>query len=221
MKVLALSGSPRKGANSDYLTDMALKGASEAGAEVEKLLLRDFNIKPCKGCLRCNVMGYCSIKDDDFNYFKNKFLESDGLIISAPVYYHYIPGEMKILFDRFRSTLHVQLTPEKLNHTLKGSTRARKFLFILTLGHPETYDAIPALEALSLWARMTTEDHIILKPVIATFLAIPNQIKYSKEKLKELFQKMKIPVEIVDEKYELYQKFIKDSYSGGEKLVNG
>lgn len=35
-KVLILSGSPRKGGNSDILCDAFMKGAAEAGNEVEK-----------------------------------------------------------------------------------------------------------------------------------------------------------------------------------------
>ena len=36
-KVLILSGSPRKGGNSDILCDEFLRGALEAGNEVEKI----------------------------------------------------------------------------------------------------------------------------------------------------------------------------------------
>ena len=46
-KVLAFTASPRKGGNSDTLVDEALRGASDAGASVEKIYLTDVNIKPC------------------------------------------------------------------------------------------------------------------------------------------------------------------------------
>jgi multimeric flavodoxin WrbA len=36
MEVLALVGSPRKGGNTDILTDEFLRGASEAGAQVQE-----------------------------------------------------------------------------------------------------------------------------------------------------------------------------------------
>lgn len=39
MKVLAVSASPRKGGNSDVLCDQLLKGASENGNDVEKIML--------------------------------------------------------------------------------------------------------------------------------------------------------------------------------------
>ena len=49
-KVLILSGSPRKGGNSDTLCDEFMKGAIEAGNEVEKIFVAGKNIGYCKAC---------------------------------------------------------------------------------------------------------------------------------------------------------------------------
>jgi hypothetical protein len=46
IKVLALMGSPRKGGNSDILADEVLKGTQQGGAEIEKVYLDDFLIRP-------------------------------------------------------------------------------------------------------------------------------------------------------------------------------
>ncbi|MEQ8189703.1 MAG: flavodoxin family protein [Candidatus Eremiobacterota bacterium] len=216
VKILALTGTRRKGGNSDILTDKALEGAE--GSVIEKIYLKDLHIKPCKGCLRCNLLGYCSIKNDDFNCFRDKFLESDSIIISAPVYYHYIPGELKVLLDRFRSTFHVKMTPENLIYTSRYDIETKKFLFILTLGHPKEHDAIPALEALKLFASMTCKNPVIIKPVIATFLAIPGQITACKEKLRQIFTKINTSNELADEKYETYQQFLKDAHDAGKVI---
>lgn len=43
-KVLVLSGSPRKGGNSDLLCDAFIKGARESGNEVEKVFIRSRKI---------------------------------------------------------------------------------------------------------------------------------------------------------------------------------
>ena len=48
-KVLILSGSPRKGGNSDILCDEFAKGARSAGNEVEKIRVTEKKIAPCTG----------------------------------------------------------------------------------------------------------------------------------------------------------------------------
>ena len=48
-KVLILSGSPRKGGNSDLLCDEFLRGAREAGHDVGKVRVTEKKIAPCSG----------------------------------------------------------------------------------------------------------------------------------------------------------------------------
>jgi multimeric flavodoxin WrbA len=52
-KVLILSGSPRKGGNSDILCDEFAKGAVDAGNEVEKIFVAEKKIAMCSGCYFC------------------------------------------------------------------------------------------------------------------------------------------------------------------------
>ena len=56
-KVLILSSSPRRGGNSDTLCDEFLRGAQEAGHEVEKIFLKDKTIHYCTGCGVCPNLG--------------------------------------------------------------------------------------------------------------------------------------------------------------------
>lgn len=44
-KILVISGSPRKGGNSDLLADEFIRGAKEAGNQAEKILVREKKIK--------------------------------------------------------------------------------------------------------------------------------------------------------------------------------
>ena len=63
--VLIISSSPRKGGNSDLLCDEFMKGALEAGNEVEKIVLKDKTVHPCTGCSVCSMYGKpCPQKDD-------------------------------------------------------------------------------------------------------------------------------------------------------------
>ena len=56
-KVLILSGSPRKGGNSDILCDEFLRGAQDTGHKVEKIRVAEKKVAPCSGCYYCNTHG--------------------------------------------------------------------------------------------------------------------------------------------------------------------
>ena len=58
-KVLIISTSLRGGSNSDTLVNECVKGAKEAGHDVELLSLKGKDIKYCIGCLFCQKTGKC------------------------------------------------------------------------------------------------------------------------------------------------------------------
>ena len=64
-KVLILSSSPRRNGNSDLLCNEFMRGAAEAGHQVEKIFLKDKHINYCTGCSVCSMYGKpCPQKDD-------------------------------------------------------------------------------------------------------------------------------------------------------------
>lgn len=99
-KVLILSSSPRRGGNSDTLCDEFLRGATEAGHEVEKIFLRDKTIHPCLGCSVCSrYQKPCPQKDDAAEVI-GKMLDADVIVMSTPVYFYAMSAQMKTLIDR-------------------------------------------------------------------------------------------------------------------------
>ena len=52
MNILVLSGSPRKGGNTDLLVEAFVKGASQKHY-VEVVSVRDYKVNPCMGCNAC------------------------------------------------------------------------------------------------------------------------------------------------------------------------
>ena len=62
-KVLILSGSPRRGGNSDTLCDEFMRGAEDTGNTVVKVFLGDYKINYCTGCGVCNGTHQCVQKD--------------------------------------------------------------------------------------------------------------------------------------------------------------
>ena len=82
-KVLILSGSPRKGGNSDLLCDEFMRGAAEKGNQVEKILIRDKKISYCKACYYCRDTGKgCAIKDDMAEIL-DKMLAADVIVLAS------------------------------------------------------------------------------------------------------------------------------------------
>ena len=99
-KVLILSGSPRRGGNSDILCDEFMKGALDSGNEVEKIFVAEKKISPCTGCYYCkNSGGRCAFNDDMTDILQ-KIIDCDVLVLSSPVYFYSICAQLKTLIDR-------------------------------------------------------------------------------------------------------------------------
>lgn len=99
-KVLILSGSPRKGGNSDILCDRFAQGAAEAGNSVEKIRVADKKISPCRACYYCRAHdGECVIKDDMAEVLQ-KMIDADVIVLSSPVYFYSIDAQLKAVIDR-------------------------------------------------------------------------------------------------------------------------
>ncbi len=99
MKVLAIEGSPRKGGNSDVLLDSLLKGAQDAGCDVEKIYVSRLNIAPCDEGNSCHKTGKCHI-NDDMQAVYDKLLSADCLIVSSPTFFMGPPAQLKAVIDR-------------------------------------------------------------------------------------------------------------------------
>lgn len=98
-KVLILSGSPRKGGNSDILCDEFMKGAKENGNEVEKIRVAEKKIGYCRACYACRETGKCAIKDD-MSEVLQKMIDYDVIVLASPVYFYSIDAQLKALIDR-------------------------------------------------------------------------------------------------------------------------
>ena len=99
MNILGISGTPRKGGNSEILLDAALEPFVEAGWGVTKILLSEKKIGPCTGCETCTDSEVCFI-DDDMGEVYEAYKKCGAIIISAPAYWRNVPAQLKALFDR-------------------------------------------------------------------------------------------------------------------------
>ncbi len=103
-KILGIVGSPRKKGATAVMIDAALAAAKEAGAEVERMDLVDYNVKMCTGCDAClKPPNECpQSKDDDYLKIEQKVLGANAIILAAPSYFHGVPALTKNFIDRSR-----------------------------------------------------------------------------------------------------------------------
>lgn len=99
-KVLILSGSPRKGGNSDLLCDAFLRGALESGNEVEKIRITEKKVSPCRACYYCRDHGGACVYQDDMADILQKIVDADVLVLASPVYFYSINAQLKAVIDR-------------------------------------------------------------------------------------------------------------------------
>jgi multimeric flavodoxin WrbA/putative sterol carrier protein len=101
MKLLLVRGNPRKNGFTQYLTDLFLSGAREAGAEIHDVDLSSREIKHCLGCYYCWLTkpGVC-VHHDPMEELLPLILESQVLVCATPVYYFAMSSYLKTFFER-------------------------------------------------------------------------------------------------------------------------
>ncbi len=102
IRITALYGSPRRQGNTATLMDRAVEGAREAGAQMDRIFLRDLNISPCLEIYGCRKNGRCVIQDD-FHPAVDKLLHSQGIMLASPIFFYTVSAHTKIFMDRCQS----------------------------------------------------------------------------------------------------------------------
>lgn len=97
--VLVISSSLRNGSNSEALADEFARGAAAAGNKVEKITLKDKEIRFCRGCQACQKTQKCVIPDDA-PAIVAKMYDANVIAFATPIYYYEMSGQLKTLLDR-------------------------------------------------------------------------------------------------------------------------
>ena len=112
MNILILSGSPRKGGNTDLLVEAFVKGASQKH-HVEVVSVHDYKVYPCMGCNACfKSCVHSCVQKDDMPFIYEKMAVADIIVIASPVYFYGLSAQLKAVIDRFhnpiRDTFHIK-----------------------------------------------------------------------------------------------------------------
>jgi multimeric flavodoxin WrbA len=100
VQVMGVVGSPRRGGNTDLLVDEVLRGAQEAGAAVDKVVLSRLRIGPCRACEGCRRTGEC-VQKDDMPGVLRQMERSDVWVLGTPVYWWGPTAQFKAFVDRW------------------------------------------------------------------------------------------------------------------------
>lgn len=99
-RILVLMGSPRRHGNTDCLAAEFIRGAEEAGHQVEKIYLKDRKIGGCLGCGACQRNGGSCVQKDDMQEIYEKWLAADVVVLASPVYFYTWSSQIKAVLDR-------------------------------------------------------------------------------------------------------------------------
>ena len=99
MRVLGITGSPRRGGNTDLLLAEVIKGTASRGAEVITIALNGLDFIACQHCDACLVKGKCKIPDDmQMVYLEME--QADRLVLASPIQFMTVTAQMKAMIDR-------------------------------------------------------------------------------------------------------------------------
>lgn len=99
MKVLGISGSPRKEGNTSTLVRQVLSGAASEGADIEFVELSALKFRGCNGCEQCATSYRCVVQDDMQRLY-DLLDNADGLVLGSPTYFYNVTALAKTFIDR-------------------------------------------------------------------------------------------------------------------------
>ncbi|MDR0725791.1 MAG: flavodoxin family protein [Prevotellaceae bacterium] len=117
MKIVVLTGSPRRNGNTAFLADNFIKGAKEAGHNIFRFDAAFQKVEGCTACNSCGMNGPCVLKDD-FDTLRPHIIEAGMVVFVTPMYYFGISSQLKKVIDRFYA----------INGQIKGSPKKAAYM---------------------------------------------------------------------------------------------
>lgn len=136
-RVVVISSSPRRHGNSETLADQFIKGAKDAGHDVEKVVLNQYPMKPCLACEYCRSHQNECIQKDDANQVIDKIIKADVFVFATPIYFYSLSAQLKILIDRMFAR----------EYEIRESSTRKKAYLILTSGTTDKEQTIGTVES--------------------------------------------------------------------------
>jgi multimeric flavodoxin WrbA len=189
-KIMAIIGSPRKGGNTEILTDSVIEGCKSRGpVEIEKFFVVDKNIEYCNGCLTCVETGSkgCPI-DDDMRGLLDRMIASDGFIFGTPNHVRSATAPLINFLSRMLPLLTLKVEQDDAGKVVGGAFDSRlqgkKGVILISQGDP----TISSILVFSLLERNFIDFQLIrVGEVLSLGNVAPGEVKGKKQDLSAAF----------------------------------
>jgi len=123
------------------MLDMALEGAANGGAKTELISLNNFRFSPCIACNGCMSEGKCVVKDD-MQLIYEKLLNTDRIILAAPIFSMGMCAQAKAMVDRTQRFWATKYILKKPVIGDKGRRPTRRGMLLCAAGsnHKNVFD---------------------------------------------------------------------------------
>ena len=125
-KIAAFISSSSHTGNTATAAKELLRGAEEAGAEVQICYLNDYLIKGCRGCRICEKTHECVIKGDDVSKIHEVLRWCDAYVLGTPTYYGDVTGQFKQFVDRCYPFIDIKKDPVTQTMVFGSTVKTRK-----------------------------------------------------------------------------------------------
>lgn len=125
--VVCIMGSPRANGNSSVLVDAFCSSAEEQGAKIKKYQLSEMKYQGCINLFVCKATSDRCGQSDDLTEVLEAVRESDVVVLSSPIYFTNLTGQLKMCLDRWFSFF----VPNYPNTNKKSRLKAGKVIVLI------------------------------------------------------------------------------------------
>lgn len=101
--ILVMTGSPRKGGNSDMLAEAFIRGAKSRGHSVTLFRAAAKHIGGCRACGACWDKGRACSFADGFTELEPLVESADAVVFASPLYWFSFSSQIKAAIDRLNA----------------------------------------------------------------------------------------------------------------------
>jgi len=173
-KLLCISGSPRRGGNTDRLLNEAAAGAANKGALVKQIILADLEINPCQHCDGCIQTGGRCVIEDDMQQIHQELREFDCFILASPIFFMGVTAQAKAMIDRCQALYVIKYVMKQQVGLNKDLPRKGAFISAGGRNYADLFQG--SIATVKSWFKVLDADYAgeLLVPGIDTYNAVAN-----------------------------------------------